>query len=115
VSRAVDLGWDTGTLARTLASGGAIVTGVDPDPDMLRVARARDPNGHVDWRLGASDAIESGSAELAVMSRHVAQVFTEDSRPARPWCQVTQSAGASNDRVSPSVADIRYRAGGRER
>ena len=79
VSRAVDLGCGTGTLARMLASGGVIVTGVDPDPDMLRVARAKDPDGRVGWRLGHSDVIEPGSAELAVMSGHVAQVFTEDS------------------------------------
>jgi SAM-dependent methyltransferase len=78
VSRAVDLGCGTGTLARMLASGGAAVTGVDPDPGMLRVARAKDPEGRVDWRLGYSDAIEPGSAEFAVMSGHVAQVFTED-------------------------------------
>jgi len=78
VSRAVDLGCGTGTLARMLASGGAAVTGVDPDPDMLRVARAKDPDGRVDWRLGHSDAIEPGSADLAVMSGRVAQVFTED-------------------------------------
>ena len=78
VSRAVDLGCGTGTLARMLASGGTIVTGVDPDPDMLRVARAKDPGGRVDWRLGYSDTIEPGSAELAVMSGHVAQVFTGD-------------------------------------
>jgi SAM-dependent methyltransferase len=79
VSRAVDLGCGTGTLARMLASGGAAVTGVDPDPGMLRVARSKDPDGRVDWRLGYSDAIEPGSAELAVMSGHVAQVFTDDS------------------------------------
>ena len=79
VSRAVDLGCGTGTLARMLASGGATVTGVDPDPDMLRVARSKDLDDRVDWRLGHSDAIEPGSAELAVMSGHVAQVFTEDS------------------------------------
>jgi SAM-dependent methyltransferase len=78
VSRAVDLGCGTGTLARMLASGGVIVTGVDPDPDMLRIARTKDPDGRIDWRLGYSDAIEPGSAELAVMSGHVAQVFTAD-------------------------------------
>jgi SAM-dependent methyltransferase len=78
VSRAVDLGCGTGALARMLASGGATVTGVDPGPGMLRVARAKDPGGRVDWRLGCSGAIEPGSAELAVMSGHVAQVFTED-------------------------------------
>jgi 2-polyprenyl-3-methyl-5-hydroxy-6-metoxy-1,4-benzoquinol methylase len=40
-SRAVDLGCGTGTLARMLASGGASVTGIDPDPEMLRVAKLR--------------------------------------------------------------------------
>jgi SAM-dependent methyltransferase len=78
VSRAVDLGCGTGTLARLIASGGVSVTGVDPDPDMLRVARSRDPEGRIDWRLGYSDAIDPETAELAVMSGHVAQVFTDD-------------------------------------
>ena len=62
VTRAVDLGCGTGTLARMLASRGASVVGVDPDPGMLRVARSKDPEGRVDWRLGYSDAIDPGSA-----------------------------------------------------
>ena len=78
VSCVVDLGCGTGTLARMLASGGASVTGVDPDPGMLRVARSRDPAGRVDWRPGYSEVIDPESAEFAVMSGHVAQVFTED-------------------------------------
>jgi SAM-dependent methyltransferase len=77
-SRAVDLGCGTGTLTRMLASAGARVTGIDPDPEMLRVARSKDQEGRVDWRLGYSDILESESAELAVMSGHVAQVFTAD-------------------------------------
>lgn len=78
VSRAVDLGCGTGTLALMLASHGVSVVGVDPDADMLRVARAKDPAGRVDWRLGYSDVLEPESAEFAVMSGHVAQVFVED-------------------------------------
>lgn len=78
VSRAVDLGCGTGTLALMLASHGVSVVGVDPDADMLRVARAKDPAGRVDWRLGYSDVLEPESAEFAVMSGHVAQVFAED-------------------------------------
>ncbi len=61
-----------------LAGAVHTVTGVDPDPDMLRVARSRDPQGNIDWRLGYSDVIDPGSAEFAVMSGHVAQVFVED-------------------------------------
>jgi len=78
VSRAVDLGCGTGTLARMIASGDVSVVGVDPDPDMLRVARFKDPEGRVDWRFGYSDVLEPESAEFAVMSGHVAQVFVED-------------------------------------
>lgn len=78
VTRAVDLGCGTGTLARMLACRGASVTGVDPDPEMLRVARSKDPEGRIDWRLGYSDVIDPESAEFAVMSGHVAQVFTDD-------------------------------------
>jgi SAM-dependent methyltransferase len=77
-SRAVDLGCGTGTLARMLASGGVRVVGVDPDAEMLRVARSGDPEGRVDWRLGYSGVIDPGSAEFAVMSGHVAQVFADD-------------------------------------
>jgi SAM-dependent methyltransferase len=77
-SRVVDLGCGTGTLARLLAARGRSVVGVDPDPDMLRVARSQDPDGQVDWRLGFSDVLGEEHADLAVMSGHVAQVFTED-------------------------------------
>lgn len=37
----VDLGCGTGTLARLLAEHGIDVLAVDPDPEMLRVARAK--------------------------------------------------------------------------
>jgi 2-polyprenyl-3-methyl-5-hydroxy-6-metoxy-1,4-benzoquinol methylase len=65
VSRAVDLGCGTGTLARMLASRGAGVTGVDPDPEMLRVARSKDPEGR-NWDQSPA-AI--ASPELIVIAR----------------------------------------------
>lgn len=77
-SSAVDLGCGTGTLALLLACRAATVIGVDPDPEMLAVARSKDLEGRVDWRLGYSDSVDAESAEFAVMSGHVAQVFTED-------------------------------------
>ncbi|MGI8613120.1 MAG: class I SAM-dependent methyltransferase [Nocardioidaceae bacterium] len=77
-TRAVDLGCGTGTLARSLASRGLEVVGVDPDPDMLRVAGSKDRNAWVDWRLGYSDVLEPELGDFAVMSGHVAQVFTDD-------------------------------------
>lgn len=74
--RVLDLGCGTGTLARLLADAGHAVVAIDPDPEMLRVARAKD--SRVDWRLGYSDVADPSSVDLSVMSGHVAQVFLED-------------------------------------
>jgi SAM-dependent methyltransferase len=78
-SRVLDLGCGTGVLARLLARNGHAVVGIDPDPDMLRVARDQAGADQVDWRLGYSDSADTGGADLAVMTGHVAQVFVEDS------------------------------------
>lgn len=82
VRKAVDLGCGTGTLARILVTQGIDVIGVDPDPEMLRVARSKyggdASESRVEWRLGYSDVLEGADADLAVMSGHVAQVFTNE-------------------------------------
>lgn len=74
----LDLGCGTGTLARLVAAAGRTVIAMDPDVEMLRVARSRPGADAVDWRLGYSDSADPGWADLAVMSGHVAQVFVED-------------------------------------
>jgi len=73
----LDLGCGTGTLARLLAADGCEVVAIDPDPDMLRVARekASGLGVDVDWRLGDSGRADTSSADLALMTGHVAQVF----------------------------------------
>lgn len=81
--RAIDLGCGTGTLARLLSLQGIHVIGVDPDPEMIRVAQAKPPTvtaaaGRIEWRLGYSDVLDTATADLAVMSGHVAQVFTDE-------------------------------------
>lgn len=77
----VDLGCGTGTLARLLAAHGIDVLAVDPDPEMLRIARSKEAGpsrGRIEWRLGDSSSIGPAGADLAVMSGHVAQVFLTD-------------------------------------
>lgn len=73
--RAVDLGCGTGTLAVLLARGGRQVIGIDPDPEMLRVARQREGNELVTWEQGYADAMPSAWADLVTLSGHVSQVF----------------------------------------
>lgn len=76
--RVLDLGCGTGTLARLVAGAGHQVVGIDPDEEMLDVARSKPAAEAVDWRLGYSDAADAGWADLAVMSGHVAQLFVDD-------------------------------------
>lgn len=78
VRQVVDLGCGTGVLAVLLARGGRVVTGLDPDPEMLRAARERPGHELVTWRDGDAAAMETGWADLVTMTGHVAQVFLTD-------------------------------------
>ncbi|SAK41708.1 methyltransferase type 12 [Caballeronia temeraria] len=75
----VDLGCGTGLLAAELAKRGHCVTGIDPSPQMLRVARARAEGDEVTWIEGDTGALPFvGAADLLVMTGHVAQIFLDD-------------------------------------
>ncbi|MDR5764603.1 MULTISPECIES: bifunctional 2-polyprenyl-6-hydroxyphenol methylase/3-demethylubiquinol 3-O-methyltransferase UbiG [unclassified Caballeronia] len=75
----VDLGCGTGLLACELAKRGHRVTGIDPSPQMLRVARSRPDGDEVTWIEGDASALPFvGAADLLVMTGHVAQVFLDD-------------------------------------
>ncbi|SAK59825.1 class I SAM-dependent methyltransferase [Caballeronia ptereochthonis] len=75
----VDLGCGTGLLACELAKRGQRVTGIDPSPEMLRVARSRPGGDKVTWIEGDALALPfAGAADLLVMTGHVAQVFLDD-------------------------------------
>ena len=74
-----DLGCGTGQLTVLLARQGArAVLGVDPDPAMLSVARARDGSERVTWVQGYAADVPSASSDLVVMTSHVAQVLLAD-------------------------------------
>ncbi|VXB72866.1 conserved hypothetical protein [Burkholderia sp. 8Y] len=75
----IDLGCGTGLLACELAKEGYRVTGVDPSPQMLKIARGRPFGDRVTWIEGDSSALPFvGAADLLLMTGHVAQVFLDD-------------------------------------
>jgi SAM-dependent methyltransferase len=75
----IDLGCGTGLLACELAGRGYRVTGIDPSPQMLKIARGRPSGDRVTWIEGDASALPFvGAADLLVMTGHVAQVFLDD-------------------------------------
>jgi SAM-dependent methyltransferase len=75
----VDLGCGTGLLACELAQRGYRVTGIDPSPQMLQIARHRPEGKRVTWIEGDAGALPfAGHADLVVMTGHVAQIFLDD-------------------------------------
>lgn len=73
--RVVDLGCGTGVLAVLLAQGDREVVAIDPDPQMLAIAKDRPGHEQVTWLEGYAAAMPTGWADLVTMSGHVAQVF----------------------------------------
>jgi ubiquinone/menaquinone biosynthesis C-methylase UbiE len=75
----LDMGCGTGRFACALAERGHRVTGADPSPGMMQVARSRPGTERVTW-------VDSTAAELAlamrfdliIMTGHVFQVFLSD-------------------------------------
>ena len=71
----VDIGCGTGEITCALALRGHRVTGVDPAPVMLEVARHRPGGDLVRWIEGDASALDGPSADLAIMTAHVSQVI----------------------------------------
>jgi SAM-dependent methyltransferase len=74
----VDLGCGTGLITRELARLGLQVVGVDPSEQMLDVARSEAHGDGVRWIHGDASLLPEASADLAIMSGHVAQFFLTD-------------------------------------
>jgi SAM-dependent methyltransferase len=54
------------------------VTGIDPAPAMVDIARGRPYGDRVDWIVGDAGRLPAANADLAIMSGHVAQFFLTD-------------------------------------
>jgi len=74
----LDIGCGTGSLAVLLARSGCQVTGVDPAAASLEVARFKPGAAAVTWPHGDATTLPALSADLAVMTGNVAQVFLDD-------------------------------------
>ena len=74
----VDLGCGTGLITRELAGCGFHMIGVDLSPAMLRIARSGVNGDRVQWIEGGATDIGTPTADLAIMTGHVAQFFLTD-------------------------------------
>jgi SAM-dependent methyltransferase len=89
--RILDVGCGTGCLALLLARTGRAVTAVDPAEASLDVARAKDGSAAVTWIHGGAAAAPAATADLAVMTGNVAQVFLAD----EDWARVLRAIGTA--------------------
>ena len=75
----LDMGCGTGRLACALAARGHRVTGADPSPGMLQVARSRPGHERVTWVDSTAANLALGTRfDLVIMTGHVFQVFLSD-------------------------------------
>jgi ubiquinone/menaquinone biosynthesis C-methylase UbiE len=78
VSKVVDIGCGTGTLACRLAERGVEVTAVDPASSSLDVARQKPGAEGVHWVDGDVSALSALQVDLVTMTGNVAQIFLTD-------------------------------------
>lgn len=74
----LDVGCGTGSLAILLAGSGRQVTGVDPAGASLDVAMSKPGSASVTWLHADATTLPPLSADIAMMTGNVAQVFLED-------------------------------------
>src|SRR5688500_16154859 len=75
----LDLGCGTGLLCGAYAAQGHVVTGADPTPAMLAVARQRPHGGAIEWVQATAQAFRSERRfDLIIMTGHAFQVMLGD-------------------------------------
>jgi SAM-dependent methyltransferase len=82
----LDVGCGTGCLAVRLAETGRTVVGVDPAEASLEIAKSKDRTARITWIQGDATTMPALSADLAVMTGNLAQVFLTDD----DWTQTLQ-------------------------
>lgn len=75
----LDLGCGTGLICDAFAAKGHDVTGVDPSPAMLEVARRKPNGGVIEWVQSQAQTYQSAKRfDLIIMSGHAFQVLLEE-------------------------------------
>jgi ubiquinone/menaquinone biosynthesis C-methylase UbiE len=78
--RILDLGCGTGLLPDAYAAKGHEVTGVDPSPAMLEMARRKPHGRRIEWVESCAQSYQSNTRfDLIVMTGHAFQVLLDDS------------------------------------
>ncbi len=106
--RLLDVGAGTGTLAAAAVAAGAEVTGVDPDPDMLRVAEARVP-GSTFRRAGLPDLPYPAAAFDAVVANFVVNHLQDPLAGVRELARVAAPGAPVAVTIWPSGANVQSR------
>ncbi len=76
--RILDLGCGTGLLTCEFVQAERTITGVDPSPAMLNIARQKTNAKQVQWVEGTAAALGIPKADLLVMTGNVAQIYLEE-------------------------------------
>lgn len=78
--RILDLGCGTGLLCNAFAAKGHSVTGIDPSPAMLEVARRKPHGNEIEWVESFAQTYHSNLRfDLVIMTGHAFQVLLDDS------------------------------------
>ncbi|MBI4920359.1 MAG: methyltransferase domain-containing protein [Devosia nanyangense] len=85
----LDLGCRTGLIADAYVARGHAVTGVDPSPAMLDVARKKPNGATIDWVLASAETYRSAKRfDLIIMTGHAFQVLLDDAAIAAAFATI---------------------------
>ncbi len=91
--RALDVGCGEGRFCRMLKQAGVTATGIDPTPQLLDLARRRDPAG--DYRFGRAEQLDFGDGSFDLVVSYITLVDIPDFRAAiREMARVLKPGGS---------------------
>jgi len=92
-ANALDFGCGEGRFCRMLKAAGVKPTGIDPTPQLLEMARRRDPSG--DYRLGRAEQLDLEASSFDLVVSYITLVDIPDFRAAiREMARVLKPGGS---------------------